>query len=192
MTSLMSSSQARRAQSLSRQVCGRISWRGLRVVSRNSIRMFNGMVLRRQLFRFLDPPRGLSRSIQTIRFISFSSMAITLMKVWLGPCLRFSLLCTGPCISISFPFYLLTSYLLPVGALADLTEGWRILAPGGWLLIHDCFPDPTEPRDPNSEVEVLEVRRAVRDFCAQHKLGWNIIGGTMFMAVIRKLFPVES
>jgi hypothetical protein len=66
-------------------------------------------------------------------------------------------------------------------------EGWRILAPGGWLLVHDCFPDPTDPSDPQQSVmEVLDVRQAVRDFCSLRKVGWNIIAATMFMAAIRK------
>lgn len=68
----------------------------------------------------------------------------------------------------------------------DLNEGWRILVPGGWMLIHDCNPDPTEPNDPNGPTEILEVRRAVRDFTRLHNLTWNLISNTMYMAGIFK------
>jgi hypothetical protein len=68
----------------------------------------------------------------------------------------------------------------------DLLEAWRILIPGGLLLVHDCFPDPVTPSDPTSTLEVMEVRKAVRDFAQLYGLTWHLISRTMYMAAMQK------
>lgn len=80
------------------------------------------------------------------------------------------------------------------GAFLDLYEGWRILAPGGWMLVHDCTPDPNvnEKKSTDSKLEVLEVRQAVRDFVKLYNVSWNLIAQTMYMAGIQKPYNYEQ
>jgi hypothetical protein len=81
---------------------------------------------------------------------------------------------------------------LCTGAYWDLVQAYRILEPGGWIFIHDCYPvyiapTPDNPNPNNVDgTGTNQVRLAVRDFTSALGLTWNLIVRTMFMAGIQK------
>lgn len=72
--------------------------------------------------------------------------------------------------------------------LADLGEAWRILKPGGVLLGHDCLPTSQEALTMEEADQTRGVRKAVKQFCAERGLTWQIVGLTMYMFIIEKPF----
>mmetsp|Transcript_14745 Transcript_14745/g.22229 ORF Transcript_14745/g.22229 Transcript_14745/m.22229 type:complete len:301 (-) Transcript_14745:85-987(-) len=71
------------------------------------------------------------------------------------------------------------------GSLNDMHEGMRILVPGGWMLIHDVFPDDDVEKLSKMNIR-REVRRAVREISSSYNVTWNFVDGTMYMAAIQK------
>jgi hypothetical protein len=56
---------------------------------------------------------------------------------------------------------------------------WKILIPGGWMLMHDCFP----------KGHALEtVRNAVKEFSREVNVSWTLYKETMYMAMMQKPF----
>ena len=75
--------------------------------------------------------------------------------------------------------------------MADLTEAWRILQPGGMVLGHDCIPyelaNASIEMITEDGVEVVNgVRHAVNVFAEMHNVDWKILYGTWHMFYIMK------
>ena len=69
----------------------------------------------------------------------------------------------------------------------DLVESWRILKPGGILLGHDCLPASQELMTMEEADQKRGVRKAVKKFCSERGLKWQIVDFTMYMFRIEKI-----
>ena len=59
----------------------------------------------------------------------------------------------------------------------DMRLSWEILVPGGFMLVHDCFP-------PGHVLST--VRDAIKAFSREVNVPWTLIANTMYMAAMRK------